>query len=297
MLPLPACYARLGLACCLLLAASPLFAQTPRALRSTDLAELREVADPQVSPDGEAVLFTVKTADLEKDKTATNLWLAKWDGSDRRALTFGANRQSKPRWSPDGMWIAFLSSRGDERELNQLWRLPRNGGEAEKLTDVAGGVEDFAWSPDGRRFVLIVRDADPREPDPKAKEKKTVPPLVIDRFHFKQDIVGYLTEVRQHLALFDLAARRLEPLTSGAHDEHLPAWSPDGRNIAYVTKRGDDPDRTDDWSVYLVAAEPGSAERPLITAPTNHANRNGCPARCGAPTGSRSHSCRAATPS
>ena len=175
---------------------------------------------------------------MEKDKRPGNLWLAKWDGSENRALTFGNKGQSHPRWSPDGKWIAFLSGREDENEIDQLWILPSNGGEAEKFTDAKGGVDDFAWSPDSKRIVLVVHDPDPREPEKKEKEKKTVPPLVINRFHFKQDIDGYLTDRWSHLQLLDLATRKIDILTSGKHDEFLPAWSPDGNEIAFVTKRG-----------------------------------------------------------
>lgn len=247
--------------------AGPTASAAQRALKPEDFAQLRDVDEPNISRDGTLVAYVVTTADMEKDKLPGNLWLAKWDGSENRALTFGNKGAAHPRWSPDGKWIAFLSEREDENELNQLWILPIGGGEAEKLTNSKGNVDDFAWSPDSKRIVLVVHDPDPREPEKKEKEKKTVPPLVIDRFHFKQDIDGYLTNRYSHLQLLDLTSRKLEPLTSGKHDDVWPAWSPNGNEIAFVTKRGEDPDRTDNWDVYIINAKPGAKERQLTTSP------------------------------
>ena len=258
----------------ILVAASPVAstaraADAPRSLQPEDIASLRTVGDPQLSPDGTLVAYTVGTMDLAKDKGASNIWLARWDGSENRALTFGVNKQNHSRWSPDGKTLAFLSSRTDEREDDQVWLLPLAGGEAERVTEIKGGVEDFAWSPDSKRLVLVVQDPDPRDPEGHEKDKKTVPPLVIDRFQFKQDKEGYLTERYRHLRLLDPGSRKVENLTEGKHDDVLPSWSPDGQEIAFVTKRGPDPDRTENWGVYVIAAQTGASERRLTISPEN----------------------------
>ena len=253
--------------CALAAAPAPASSGTQRLLKPDDFAQLRDVDEPNISPDGTLVAYVVKTADMKEDKLAGNLWLAKWDGSENRALTFGSKGVSHPRWSPDGKWIAFLSGREEENEIDQLWILPIAGGEAEKLTNLKGNVADFAWAPDSKRIVVVVHDPDLREPEKKAKEKKTVPPIVIDRFQFKQDIDGYLTNRYSHLQLLDLTSRKLQPLTSGKHDDVLPAWSPDGNEIAFVTKRGDDADRSENWDVWLIGAQPDAKERQLTTSP------------------------------
>jgi dipeptidyl aminopeptidase/acylaminoacyl peptidase len=260
----------------------------PRALKPEDFAALRDVDEPNISPDGNLIVYVVKATDMEKDKRPGNLWLAKWNGSENRALTFGNKGQSHPRWSPDGKWIGFLSGREDESEVDQLWILSSSGGEAEKITDLKGGIEDFAWSPDSKRIVLVIHDPDPREPEKKEKEKKTVPPIVINRLFFKKDIDGYLTQRYSHLQLLDLTSRKIEPLTTGTHDDLLPAWSPDGKEIAFVTKRGDDPDRTGNWDVYIIGALPGARERQLTTSPEADPNPDWESAPAGSPDG-KSH--------
>ena len=167
-----------------------------------------------MSPDGRWVAYTVGTIDAEKDKRDTDLYMVAWDGSQRIRLTATPeSSESQPRWSPDGRYLAFLASRGDDEEKKkgaQVWLLDRSGGEAQKLTDVKGGVSDYAWSPDGTRLVLVVDDFDPSS-DPEKMEgwkRKTQPPIVIDRYHFKSDRDGYLTRLYSHLAVFDVAAKK-----------------------------------------------------------------------------------------
>lgn len=243
---------------------SPLPAQNAgkRALTVDDLFRLREVDDPQLSPDGQWVAYTVRTLDPKSDSRDTDIWMASWDGTQNLRLTWSKASETTPRWSPDGRSLAFLSGREDEHESDQIWLLNRAGGEAEKLTTFAGGVSDYAWSPDGTRLALIVDDPDSSADSAKSK---TPPPIVIDRFQFKEDITGYLTTKRSHLYVFDLASRKAELLTPGDFYELLPAWSPNGKSIAFVSKRRPEFDRTDNWDLYAVEAAPGAMPRQLTT--------------------------------
>jgi dipeptidyl aminopeptidase/acylaminoacyl peptidase len=231
----------------------------------SDLARVKDVADPQISPDGAWVAYTVSTPDTVKDKDNTDLWMASWDGKQQVQLTRSPAAEHAPRWSPDGRTLAFLSSRDDEHEVDQVWLLNRAGGEPERVTNLAGGVSDLAWSPDGRRLALIVSD-----PDPNAKAKgdtssRAPAPIVIDRFQFKQDETGWLGVQHEHLSLFDVATRTVTPLVTGDYDEATPAWSPDGGSIAFVSRRRPDFDRTDNYDLYVVEARQGAEPRQLTT--------------------------------
>lgn len=239
----------------------PLASQAPprRPITLEDLNRLREVSDPEISPDGRWVAYVVSAADREGDRRVGDLWLASWDGLTAIRLTKTPQEsEHTPRWSPDGRQIAFLSSRGGDRtnEADQLWLLDLAGGEAERLTQFRTGIQDFAWSPDGRRVVLVMTDGDSVEDGAADSTWRTTrPPIVIDRFAFKDDTRGYLTHKRQHLYLFDLERHTLDPLTPGPFDEMLPAWSPDGRYLAFVSKRaGPDPDRHDNYDLWVMQA-------------------------------------------
>ena len=138
--------------------------------------------------------------------------------------------------------------------------------------------------------MLVVSDPDPSD-DPEKIEgwkKKTKPPIVIDRYQFKRDYAGYLQHLRDHLYLFDVATKKSEPLTSGDYDDRSPSWSPDGTQIAFVSKRGPDPDRSHDSNVFVVDAKAGATPRQLTT----YRVRTGA-GRRGVPTARPSPTCRA----
>jgi dipeptidyl aminopeptidase/acylaminoacyl peptidase len=237
----------------------------------SDLARLADVTEPDLSADGNTLVYTVTTANLEDDASQSDLWRVDHDGSKRIQLTHTADSSEwRPQWSADGQWIAFLSDRKkdpkdhDEEATTQVWLMPARGGDAQRLTSFADGVEDFVWSPDGKQLAVIAMDPEFAAGTPKPKNP---PPIVSDRYQFKEDGAGYLGARRKHLYLFDIASGKVEQLTSGAHDELLPAWSPDGRLITFVTKRGADPDRHLNFDLYVIEPKAGARERQLTTFP------------------------------
>ncbi len=116
---------------------TPLAAQTAarRPIAPSDVYNLRSVSDPQVSPDGKWVAYTVGAVDSAKDRNFSHVWMASWDGAHTIQATSSNASESSPRWSPDGRFLSFLSSRGGADD-DQLWLMNRLGGEAEMVSHV-----------------------------------------------------------------------------------------------------------------------------------------------------------------
>jgi len=243
---------------------SSMAAPAPRPVTVDDQFAIPDVTDPQITADGKWVAYVVSTQSLKDDKTYSRIWMIPTGGGEAIALTAEDESSEHPRWSPDGKFLAFTSKRGDGKS-SQVYLLNRQGGEAQKLTQTVPDVDDFAWSPDSKRLVLELRDPSQDELDEAAdkgkggdsKEKaKTPHPIVIDRYEFKADEVGYLDRRRGHLYVFEIATKAMTQITSGDFDDSDPAWSPDGRSIAFTSKRTmPDPDRTYDTNIFVVAAD------------------------------------------
>ena len=255
-----------------LLAATALFAQQPakRLLKIDDMHRFQDVRDAQISPDGKWVAYTVTAVDTAADKSDSDIWIASWDGTQHLRMTTSPESETSPRWSPDGRYLAFLSSRPGKARGNQVWLLDRNGGEAQQLTDVKGRLTAYEWSPDAKRLLLVIADRDPNDPaddDPAAARSgppaKAPKPIVIDRYKFKQDVAGYLNQPLPRLYLFDVESKKAEALTDPVLEAATPSWSPDGKWIAFLGRSGKDADRYNTGNVFVMEARAGATPRQL----------------------------------
>ena len=147
--------------CVLLLIQSD--AQEKRNITPFDVYRFQQISDPQLSPDGNWVLYVLTSVDSAKDKYNQDLWMTGWDGKEEVQLTNGPDNESSPRFSPDGKYISFLASRvGDDEKVaekkSQVYLMDRRGGEAKKLTNVKGNIIEYLWKPEGSGITAQTKD-------------------------------------------------------------------------------------------------------------------------------------------
>lgn len=244
-------------------------AQTKRPINPADAYRVQRVSGGIPSPDGKWVAYTLSTVDTVKDKNRSAVWMVSWDGKEKVQLT-GFNA-SNPKWSPDNKYISFMSGLtrsgedvdggNKEDEDDELFLLDRRGGEAKKLTHIKGEIEDYDWSPDGNKIVLAIKEADKSD----TAKSKVRTPYVMNRYHFKQDYLGYLDNRATHLYLLNVATQKLDTLTTGKYDEGSPEFSPDGSQVVFVSNRTEDPDRNENTDIYVMDAKPGAVMKKLTT--------------------------------
>jgi len=255
-------------------------AQSTR-LTIDQILSMHTPSDIQVSPEGKWVAYVIERNDEDQDEAFSQVWMTSIDGGINLPMTAVYANASQPRWNPDGSSLAFLGKRSADKESkdakSQVWILDRRGGEAQQYTDIKQGVEGFSWSPDGKRMLLIIQDPKPEDlqdekdgnkaGEDKDEEDRPVP-WVIDRLQFKADYVGYLDRRRKHLFVYNGEGEPVQ-ITSGDYDNSDPQWSPDGKRIAFVSKRDGDPDANTNSDIWVVSSDPDAKEFPLVQVTTN----------------------------
>lgn len=207
-------------------------------IEPADIVDLRLVSEPQISPDGRQVVYTVTRRIPGADHDETGIWLVPADASrPERPLVLGTPSADRARWAPDGRRIAFLSDRenplskkdaaavGDR--LHQLWILSLEGGEAQPVTGVDGDIAEFRWSPDGQRIAFLLADR-PTQPER-------------ERIARKQDAIEVDAHPRpQRVWIYDFRKQSTEVISPPDLHVSMLEWSPDGTRLALRTARTPD---------------------------------------------------------
>lgn len=237
------------------LSLSALAAQS-RPLLPEDWYRFQSVSDLQIASDGQSIAYLVTSYDRASDTSRAALWLVSWNGSAGRQLS-GDENVSEPRFLPDNRRLSYLGSASAGAPA-QLWVVDPKDGKPRQLTHLKDELVSYEWSPDGRQAVLVMR-GESYSDKPR--------PLVIDALQFKADREGYLTaQWRSHLYLLDASNGNVQPLTTDPQRaDSLPAFSPDGRQIAYVSNRNDTESQLGVDELKLVAATAGATPRPLLS--------------------------------
>lgn len=214
-------------------------------ISAEDLYRFQAISGCAISPDGAYIAFALHRVDRQSEKKYANIWIAPVTGGSPQQFTFGDQRDVQPQWSPDGSQLAYLSNQ-QQANQPQITVIPFMGGAPRPVTNLRGRIVSFQWSPDGTRFVCAFRKRDQAVIAREADEEKKRLGIVarhITRVHYKADGMGYLPDERVHIWTIDVENGEAIQHTDGPlYSEREPAWSPDGKSLAFLSNRSNDPD-------------------------------------------------------
>ena len=224
----------------------------PSPLSELDVFELEYASHPQISPDGGQIVFVRNSMNVMKDRRQANLWSVDADGTGLRKLNPGENRESSPRWSPDGRRLAYVARGEQGSEIFVRWM---STGQTARLTQLDQTPRGLRWSPDGKwlAFSMLVKDEPPELVKPPKKPQGAEwaePPKVITRVRHEADGEGYLEPGYHHLFVVPAEGGSPRQVTSGSyHHRDAPSWTPDGKALVFSANR------SPDWEYSFVNSE------------------------------------------
>jgi len=253
---------------------TPTFAKK-RQFTLPDLYKIKNVIDPQISTDGKKIAFVITSFELEKGTSNSDIFLMNADGTNMRQLTFNKSADYHPRWSPNGKWLMFLSTRN---EGSQIWLLPVALGEPKQLTHISTGVSNPEWSPGGKYIVFATdvfpecgEDDDCNKKINDSMENGNLQAHMADALLYRH--WTYYSDGRNmHTLLFNVEKEEVTDMTPGEFNsppfslggEAGYAISPDCEELCFVSKRVEYPASSTNNDIFIVPISGGESKN--ITA-------------------------------
>ena len=204
-----------------------------------DVFQLENISDPQISPDGNHIIYARNFRDIMTDRTLSNLWITGFDGSNHHPLTTGNQRDANPRWSPDGKQLLYTSNKDGSNQVYLRWL--GSGAEA-KLTNLTQSPGAPVWSPDGKwmAFTMFVPEDGKTFAKIPAKPKGAKwaeAAKYIDKMQYRRDGGGYVKEGYRQIFVLSIDGGTPRQITTGAFNAGTPEWSADGRSLLFSANR------------------------------------------------------------
>ena len=202
-------------------------AQVRKPFSFDDFGKVAYVGEAEISPDGQRVVYSVMRTDMKNDSSTSQLMLFNLATGDQRPLTPERKTAGSATWSPDGKWLAFVSTKmGDPTAKPQIYVLPMDGGEAQAVTNAPNGVGSYAWRPDGKAFAYTMAETASNE----AEIKKHHDLFIVG----DQDYLSQAAPVATQIWLQVIGDGKAKRLTSGNRSvTGGVSWSGDGRFLAF----------------------------------------------------------------
>jgi dipeptidyl aminopeptidase/acylaminoacyl peptidase len=232
-----------------------------------DLAKIKIPSAPQISPDGERIIFVHTEMDFEKDEYLNDLWMADVDTELITQFTAGRRKDKNPTWSPDSRYIAFTSvppsKEDEEKKKPQLYVMFTHGGEPKKITDIENGVESIKWSPEGENilFLSMTKPGSKEEPEENDQDEEKSKVKVIRRLKYKFNGPGFFDGKRKHLFVIPAVGGELRQVTDGEFDVSNPEWMSDSRTVIFSSNLEEEADKEGKEYLYKVDIERGEPKK------------------------------------